>query len=303
VSALFKIDGEQPQDGAAEQFRPGRLWSLWDLMYPLDARRTFTAVGALVRIKAVVEAIKNPPTGNAHDTMTPSTRMTVEEHMGTLMVALSNVSAPVTLEGCKELQEKLGKDKKFTYEDLMVSCEELHKRLMIELSANVFLSLDSEMIKYFKPAYPLFGDEFANRFATDGAFELDEAAKCLALKRPTAAVFHLMRVMEIGIRSLAKCLSVPDPIKPAERNWGIILNHIRDGIEKKWPTSADRATGDGPLFEELCASLDAVKNPWRNSTMHVKKYTDDEAEHIFIAVKEFMEKLASRCDENGLPLA
>jgi hypothetical protein len=38
--------------------------------------------------------------------------------------------------------------------------------------------------------------------------------------------------------------------------------------------------------------------------MHVeKKYTKDEAEHIFVAVKGFMKKLASRCDEDGLPLA
>jgi hypothetical protein len=38
--------------------------------------------------------------------------------------------------------------------------------------------------------------------------------------------------------------------------------------------------------------------------MHVEnKYTDDEAEHIFTAVKGFMKKLAARCDENGMPLA
>jgi hypothetical protein len=77
-----------------------------------------------------------------------------------------------------------------------------------------------------------------------------------------------------------------------------------EGIERKWPTTADRAVGDGALFESLHASLDAVKNPWRNATMHVEnKYTDDEAEHIFVAVRGFMTKLASRCDENGDPKA
>jgi hypothetical protein len=63
-------------------------------------------------------------------------------------------------------------------------------------------------------------------------------------------------------------------------------------------------SGDGALFEELYASLDAVRNPWRNAPMHVeRKYTDDEAEHIFVAVKGFMMKLASRCDEDGKPFA
>jgi hypothetical protein len=39
--------------------------------------------------------------------------------------------------------------------------------------------------------------------------------------------------------------------------------------------------------------------------MHIggKKYTDDEAEHIFLAVKGFMKILASRVDENGEPKA
>ena len=63
-------------------------------------------------------------------------------------------------------------------------------------------------------------------------------------------------------------------------------------------------SGDGALFEDLRASLEAVRNPWRNATMHIeKKYTDDEAEHIFVAVKGFMKKLASRCDEMGEPKA
>jgi hypothetical protein len=120
----------------------------------------------------------------------------------------------------------------------------------------------------------------------------------------TACVFHLMRTMEIGILATARCLGIPDPAKPAERNWGHIIREIVNGIGTKWPTTAARSTADGVLFEELHASLEAVRNPWRNATMHVeKKYTDDEAEHTFVAVKGFMTKLASRCDENGDPKA
>jgi hypothetical protein len=110
--------------------------------------------------------------------------------------------------------------------------------------------------------------------------------------------------MEIAILALSRCMAIPDPIRPGDRNWGTILNAVWAGIEARWPTTASRLAGDGALFEELHASLDAVKNPWRNSTMHVeKKYTGDEAEHIFVAVKGFMKKLASRMDEEGKPLA
>ena len=51
-----------------------------------------------------------------------------------------------------------------------------------------------------------------------------------------------------------------------------MLQKIRkDGIAARWPTVADRAKGDGALFEELYASLDAVKSVWRDPTMHVEK--------------------------------
>ena len=171
-------------------------------------------------------------------------------------------------------------------------------------SLTTVLVIEQEQQIYFAPKEPLFGAEFAAKFKTSGVFELDEAAKCLALGRSTAAVFHLMRLLEIGIRATSHCLQIPDPIKPAERNWAIILKRIwEDGIEKV-ATPTDRMAGDGHLFEALHASLDAVKNPWRDGSMRVEsKYTDDEAEHILVATRGFMKRLASRMDESGLPLA
>ena len=149
----------------------------------------------------------------------------------------------------------------------------------------------------------LFGNDTKDKFQS-AHYEIDEAGNCLALGRSSASVFHLMRIMEIGLSAVAKCLQITDPVKPAERNWGSILRFVREAINAKWPTAADRMTGDGALFEAIYASLDAVKNPWRNATMHVEnKYTDEEAEDIFLAVKSFMKKLSSRCDENGDPQA
>ena len=114
-----------------------------------------------------------------------------------------------------------------------------------------------------------------------------------------------MRLMEVGISAVSACLGIPDPVKPAGRNWGAILKEIKAAIDAKWPNPAGRMTTDDAVtFDELYASLDAVKNPYRNATMHVeKKYTDQEAEHIMSAVRGFMMKLAARCDEGGAPRA
>jgi hypothetical protein len=177
-------------------------------------------------------------------------------------------------------------------------------RIRDELSGITLLAIEPARQDYFQPKAPIFGADFAAKFPSQGAFELEEAAKCLALGRSTACVFHLMRLMEIEVLAVARCLNIPDPIQPADRNWGAVLKKVRDGIDAKWTTVAARAASDGEVFDSLYASLDAVKNPWRNATMRpANKYTDDEAEHIFAAVKGFTMKLASRCDENGDPKA
>ena len=192
---------------------------------------------------------------------------------------------------------------RFTFPDVVALHREIDSRLKDELSDITLLTLTPSEQGYFVPPKPLFGAEFEAKFPS-GLFELDEAAKCMSLGRSTAAVFHFMRLMEVGIRAIARSLQIPDPAKPAEKNWAIILKSAWEGIERKWPTVASRMSGDGQVFEALYASLDAVKNPWRNATMHVEnKYTDEEAEHIFAAVRGFMRKLSSRMDENGEPKA
>jgi hypothetical protein len=182
--------------------------------------------------------------------------------------------------------------------------DSLFERMNDECSLRKFVALSVKDAEYIFPKEPLFGDEVERKFPST-ASEIDEAGKCLGLSLPTASVFHLMRVMEIGVAAAARCLGLPDPIKPAERNWGAILRTLKaefDQRNKALP--ATWANPDRDFFEEVYVSLDAVRNPWRNATMHVERtYTGPEAEHIFIAVKAFMTKLASRCDESGRPPA
>jgi len=62
--------------------------------------------------------------------------------------------------------------------------------------------------------------------------------------------------------------------------------------------------GDREKFEAAYGSLDAVRAAWRNPTMHIENnYDANEAEHIFLAVREFMRTLASRMNEEGQSLA
>jgi len=225
------------------------------------------------------------------------------DRLAQLRIHLNVLNCQITLKAVEELEVSIANNP-FTFEKLKWGLDDIDTTLRRELSETKVFVLEGSRQNYYEPREPLFGHEFETRFPS-AAFDLDEAAKSYALGRSTAAAFHLMRVVEIGIRAVACCLQIPEPTKAAARNWGVILKHIKDdGIAKRWATASDRIGSDAVLFEELYASLDAIRNSWRNATMHVEKtYTDDEAEHVFVAVKGFMKKLASRCDELGEPKA
>src|SRR5262245_35328785 len=101
---------------------------------------------------------------------------------------------------------------------------------------------------------------------------------------------------------MARCLSVPDPTTGADRTWGRVLGSIKQAVDKRWPNSRDRLTGDGNTFSTLHGSLAAIQNPYRDASMHLEqRYSEEEATHIFEMAKGLMTKIAERMDENGDP--
>jgi len=81
----------------------------------------------------------------------------------------------------------------------------------------------------------------------------------------------------------------------------VILRAVKTQIDSRW-TASERMHGDGALFEDLYASLDAAKNPLRNATMHPQQtYTMNESYDVIRSAGRFMQKLAARCDETVAP--
>jgi hypothetical protein len=178
-----------------------------------------------------------------------------------------------------------------------------YRLLNNELGLHLFLHVDFHDKKLFEPKKPLFGADVEEKFLSC-IYEIQEAAKCLALGRSTAAAMHSIRCLEAGIRALSRSLGISDPTRASDRNWGKVLGTVKDEIDRRWPGASLRMFGDGEFFDNAYAGLAAMQNPWRNATMHLdQKYTLDEARNIFETVKGFMQKIASRMDEDGKPLA
>jgi HEPN domain-containing protein len=180
---------------------------------------------------------------------------------------------------------------KLTYQYLVSTVPELERRFVDELDPYFFLFIPESKVKYYDSASP-FGEEVTKKFpkATE---DIDEAGKCYAVGRYTACVFHLMRVMEIGVQSLGKKLGIS---KPTEREWQPILNDVNGAIRKlsnpPTPITAKQKKVRNN-YAQAAVYLENVKNAWRNDVMHPKAtYTDEEAEEVFRTVKVYMQYLA-----------
>ena len=134
--------------------------------------------------------------------------------------------------------------------------------------------------------------------------EMEEAVFCHSLERSTAAVFHLMRVSEIGLRALARRMGVKMPKgKRLEwSEWQQILKEMTDVSEQVAKTKKAGPHKDELLefYRGALGQFYGFKDEYRNHVMHSRRsYNDYTAAGVLAHVKSFMEKLSARVDEKG----
>ncbi|MEH2590274.1 hypothetical protein [Bradyrhizobium sp. AZCC 1721] len=223
-----------------------------------------------------------------------------------LIGALTKVEARSALASAARLRLNIENGNSgLTYEAVRNTLLDIESRFADHLSDIKLFVLNWQEASLFGPADNVLGNqrpiEGFSRAYPNAAFEIEEAAKCIALERYTACVFHCMRALEHGIKALCALLGVPDVTKPAEKNWGAILKAIKERIDEKWPAKTRLPNTRGAKIEALYATLDAIKNPWRNATMHVESiYAPHEALHIARCTGVFLIELMKHCDEHGI---
>src|SRR5258707_740440 len=185
-----------------------------------------------------------------------------------------------------------------TLRQLGQKCDELSRRIHDELSLCLLLRIPSEKKELYERVDP-FGAKVTENFGS-AAYDTEDASKCLALDRGTACVMHLMRVLEAGIDATALGVGVKITAVKAVSTWEQLLNMIRDAIQANNKANAPPWMAARPFFESALTYLHAVKDAWRNPAMHAEsKYTPDEAERIYSAIKNLMVHLAEHVDDKG----
>ncbi|MCH7737526.1 MAG: hypothetical protein IH872_09025 [Chloroflexi bacterium] len=171
--------------------------------------------------------------------------------------------------------------------------DELSGRLSDESNSLQLFMVERDELRYVTERN-LFGEDVAASFQK-ASFDIEEAGKCLAFDRGTACVFHLMRVMELGLRVLGDALGIPST---SNRNWDEILNKADKEMKQRRQDQSPEWQSDEVFFSSAVAHLRSVKIAWRNPTMHIEaKYTEEEAEDIWTHVASFMRHLSTRLSE------
>ena len=117
-------------------------------------------------------------------------------------------------------------------------------------------------------------------------YDIEEAAYCLALRRPTAAVLHAMKVMRHGLEAAAQLLGTP---RLTELTWSRVIATVRAAAGHQ---------------EDLIETLARVRRSWRGpGLLPADKYTEAEAEAVLDAVAAFMRALAARFEAPGEAVA
>jgi len=181
------------------------------------------------------------------------------------------------------------------YTGLVPLLGELLVRLNEDLERELFLAVPAAFAPFYESAEPIFEVAVANAFPL-ASYDIAEAGKCHALHRSTACVFHLMRVLEIGLSTLAREFDVPAD----HTNWETIIAQTEKAISNldKNPKRAKNWRDDREFYSQCASHFRVMKDAWRNYTMHARgKYTEEEANDLLGNVRGFMQKLATRLHE------
>ena len=173
----------------------------------------------------------------------------------------------------------------------------LRMSIIEEASDRKFAFIPQDKILFFEQE-ALFGVE-VNRSFPSAAAEIKDAGNCIAAELYTAAVFHLMRTSEWGLRSLARHVKARIKGHLAYADWGTVLRRIDEKLTALERKPRGKKKSDELEFYRLTESeLNTLKDVWRNNVMHTRgRYSQPEAVGVFLRVREFMQRLASRVKE------
>jgi hypothetical protein len=157
-----------------------------------------------------------------------------------------------------------------------------------EMSSQLFMRIFPDRVDFYQQE-EFFGPKVELNFPS-AKRDNKSAGSCYACDRNTACVMHLMRVLEVGMNTLAATLKVSFE----RRNWENVINDLDTEIKKiNGPHAGADWKNKQQFYAEAAKEFRYFKDAWRNHAMHYREHYDAiEALSILNHTKEFMKHLA-----------
>ena len=185
------------------------------------------------------------------------------------------------------------------YSSLGADLRNVYDVFMSDLWARIFVQVP-EKYREFIDNDLLFSKAVAENFK--GAVpDIREAGNCLSVGSSTAAIFHLMRIAECGLRALAYDRRITlDKDKPIDlATWEDLIKKLEEAEKaiQGFPKTHTREV-QLDFYHGAMMEVRGFKGKFRNRVMHSREsYDQDEAMSAFTHVREFMCILATRIAE------
>lgn len=266
-----------------------RLWSLWDIMNAFNLNELLAILSELNMAASTLRKIKDAPIASIN--FEPLLEMCRRAERFCLSVGFVH-SGKKAWSLAQRVQVNFNN---YDCAILLGEVLSLQEDLSVEMYDHRFVQIHKSDICFLESEH-LFGEQTSAAFPAIEP-DLKEAGKCLAFGCPTAAVFHLMRVVEWGLRALCKKLKVTKmkqgPIEFA--TWDDILKDLPKAVEAK-VDAMTRGPEKQKVQEFYFGALKDVrgfKDAWRNHIMHARNtYTRQDAIAVWSHVQRFMTSLA-----------
>ena len=287
---------------------PHRLISLWDM-------NEFFTAGLVRRWVDLVAIKRDVEKKQKAEIPTPA-------HIGQLNVLLQTGSKKYDglLTVCVKLQMAKSQNRIEHFLKILNATDEtpsfavinselggLTSTMQKELIERKFVFVPADKVEFFEQD-KLFEDAVYKKFP-EARREIKEAGNCFAADLNTAAVFHLMRATEWGLRDLAEHLDAVPAKWPIEfSQWSQLIDDIDLKLNPKVKAVEDTMTRghakDASLefYNGLVADVKHLKIS-RDRVMHTREsYNEKSTMAIFGEVENFMKRLANRpsiCSHGG----
>ena len=260
-----------------------------------------------------IEAILNLHTLTHGESPVFSQKEKLVAALESLEVHCREIGLEITLDHCEQLVRQLtiAFDRSWMTEfdkeglelnprEIFNSCDKLKISLRNELEKKKFAFIPQQNAVYFEQE-KLFGPTVFDAFET-ARQDIKDAGYCLSADLNTAAVFHLMRVVNIGARALAHSLGI-NTVKGRELEYcrdDSIYKAIEDGIDAKLKSVKDMERdasweSENAFYRGLLTDLRYFKDAARDPIAHARKnYEKKSAIEVYNHVQEFMQRLTNK---------